>query len=280
MSATHADRPFPGAGTRRVLALCAFFALAQAGCATTVEEKKESFAPYVDCRVGSTVFADFIKQRSVILIGGVEVIRAVIKEGRLFLSYRVRSNEPVKGISGKTAVKFKIKMPKISRALATPINPEGYFLTAAHCTDFLPVYLIHGTGGKASFAKARLLWMDEESDLSLLKADLKGVSRYDWSDFPEQGETVLAGGQSSPSAGMVLDTSSYTEKEDGDPMDTYVVVHDTPVQDGDSGGPILDLRGRLVAVHSSTGFDIFRMSKIRRSVRPDLRQLEELISSR
>lgn len=211
---------------------------------------------------------DFLSERFVRLYAGPDDVAASVRDGQLWLSFRF---DP-KDTEWKTGKSFGTSTDDlvIVEGLAVPIDRPGWFLTAAHCVTEEPITLVYSTADNAESARAKVVWRDDVADLALLSADLGDVPLSRWSPEPETGELVFAAAQRSPSAGTMLNLDRAS-------VDSFWVWHDAPVQDGDSGGAILDAEGRLVAIHSATGFDFWRMARARRAVRPDLDRLARLI---
>ena len=249
--------------TKRHLLLPLALALALlSGCTTSVDDKRASFKPHEKRSIGAVSVREFIEARRVRMFGGPENVTAQVREGRLWLSFRFAPP------AGDAAADHSLE---IVECLAVPLDRPGWFLTAAHCVTREPITLVHATEGRARTARATIIWTDERSDLALLRADLGGdVPLSRWSPDPAPRDLVYAGAQRSPSAGVVIRRERAGVEADW-------IWHDSPVQDGDSGGPILDAEGRLVAIHSASGFDFWRLSRVRRAVRPDLRRLATLI---
>ena len=126
-------------------------------------------------------------------------------------------------------------------------------------------------------ARAEVVWKDEAADLALLRADLGVVPVFPWAPEVAEDDTVLVGGRRSPSAGRVLAVNPGHTTEEGAEIPSWFVRHDAPVQDGDSGGAVGDELGRLIGVHTSTGFTVIPPRKVRRALRPDVARLTRFI---
>lgn len=100
---------------------------------------------------------------------------------------------------------------------------------------------------------ARVLGVDRETDLALLKVDADNLSHLDFgdSDALQQGQLVMAFGnplglESSVSMGVVSSVARQLR-----PEDTVVYVQtDAPINPGNSGGPLVDDAGRVVGINT------------------------------
>lgn len=142
---------------------------------------------------------------------------------------------------------------------ATPITPDGYFLTADHVLaqmDGRNVFVIYGTGGRLVPKKARVVWRSTSADLALLHIPVRTPSFYRWT-APGQwlpiGTGVIHGGIATgfKSAPGKLGTDIPPESPFASNR-TFKI--DIPLQPGDSGGPVVDAYGNLVGINSAVEF--------------------------
>ncbi len=142
---------------------------------------------------------------------------------------------------------------------ATPISPDGYFLTADHVLARMAgrnVYVIHNSGGRLVTTPARVVWRSEPADLALLHIPVKTPYFYRWTrpgQWLPEGTSVIHGGistgfRSSPGK---LTTSLAPE---GMMTRNRSFKIDIPLQPGDSGGPVVDAYGALVGINSAVEF--------------------------
>lgn len=142
---------------------------------------------------------------------------------------------------------------------AAPIAPDGYFLTADHVLAGMNgknVFLIYGQGGRLVPAKARVVWRSGSSDLALLHIPAKIQYYYQWTPpghWLPAGSLVIHGGISTgfQSADGKLGTALAPESIFTRNRRFKI---DIPLQPGDSGGPVVDARGRLVGINSAVEF--------------------------
>jgi serine protease Do len=168
---------------------------------------------------------------------------------------------------------FEAGEPKLSvgSGSGTVISAEGHIATNAHVTDKGRSFrVVFGDGRER---EALLVGQDTAADLAVLK--VQGVptpmpfARFAESDDLRPGETVLAMGapwglSNSLSAGVVNnprrllvslfeDEADYEDSLDADaPTGRYYawIQHDAAIAPGNSGGPLVDLEGRIVGVNT------------------------------
>jgi serine protease Do len=145
------------------------------------------------------------------------------------------------------------------------VDPAGYIMTNAHVIQGAVTLKV--LVGKANLLSgiatprfqalrtfdARLLGVDKESDLALLKIDELGLPflNFGESDAVSQGDLVLALG--SPmrlrnSLAMGVVSSPARAISDDDPI--LYVQTDASINPGDSGGALIDTNGRLVGLNT------------------------------
>jgi serine protease Do len=118
-----------------------------------------------------------------------------------------------------------------------PVTPEGQSLLAR----------------RSRIVAARLVGIDDETDLAVLKIDVGNLRPLSFgdSDALKAGQVVLAFGspmglQNSVSLGIVSAVARQLEPES--PM-VYVQT-DASINPGNSGGPLVDAKGRLVGINT------------------------------
>jgi S1-C subfamily serine protease len=142
---------------------------------------------------------------------------------------------------------------------ATPVSPDGYFLTADHVLERMEgrgIYVIYGGGGPLTPHRARVVWRSKGADLALLRIDVKTPLYYQFT-HPRRwlpiGTPVVHGGiatgfNSDPGKlGTSLPPSTGFRR-------TRKFKIDIPLQPGDSGGPVVDAHGGLVGINSAVEF--------------------------
>lgn len=129
------------------------------------------------------------------------------------------------------------------------ITDDGFILTNNHVVAGSSDIFVTLADGKEH--KAKIVGMDSRTDLALLKIDAKGLKPLPIGESKSlrKGQWVLAIGspfglESTVTAGIV----SAINRETGDYLP--FIQTDVAVNPGNSGGPLIDLSGRVVGVNS------------------------------
>lgn len=154
----------------------------------------------------------------------------------------------------------------------TVISAQGYIVTNAHVVERGKAFRVVFANGRE--LPARLVGTDTLSDLAVLQAQTPHPEVFAHADFAtvndlQAGDTVLAMGapwglSNSMSAGIVNnprrllvslfdDEADYEDSLGPDlPTGRYYawIQHDAPIAPGNSGGPLVDMRGRIVGVNA------------------------------
>ena len=83
---------------------------------------------------------------------------------------------------------------------ATPITPDGYFLTADHVLERMNgrnVFVLHGRNGQLTPMRARVVWRSKRSDIALLHIPVKTPNYYRWTareNWLSAGNRLIHGG--------------------------------------------------------------------------------------
>jgi serine protease Do len=148
------------------------------------------------------------------------------------------------------------------------VDPSGYIMTNAHVVEgaqrirvALPLPTDSGRSvaeGRRRIFEARLIGVHKDTDLALLKIDLKNLPTLALVEQrPRVGQLVFAIGspeglQNSVTMGVV---SAVARQADPDKPLTYIQT-DAPINPGNSGGPLVDMNGSVVGINTfilSTG---------------------------
>lgn len=237
-----------------------------AACATTDAEKEAAFLAGAPPEVAGVPTAAFLEARRVVLVGGPSAVEVEMRDGRpsVFYGFGPGSSPTV---SEQGELSFDVTFPPVAQAVAVPLPERGFFLTAAHATTDEPIHLLWFGEDTARVAPAEIVWRDEAADVALLRADLGEVPHFEWAKSVRAGERALVAGLDSPSAGRVTGVGDPAPARLAHGVSVTEIEHDAPVRDGDSGAPVVDFAGRLLAVHSATTWRPF--GKVRLAVRPD-----------
>lgn len=142
------------------------------------------------------------------------------------------------------------------------VDPNGYIVTNAHVVrgaQRLLVELPTAASGRSILATrsrtvaAQIVGLDLETDLAIVKVDEKNLPTLAFGDSDEvsAGQLVLAFGSplglnNSVSLGIVSAVARQLEPES--PM--IYIQTDASINPGSSGGPLVDVQGRLVGINT------------------------------
>ncbi len=142
------------------------------------------------------------------------------------------------------------------------LTSDGYIVTNAHVVQGarkIRVRLpgLEGPGPEEDHPHgpmtARLIGMDRQSDLAVLKIDATNLPALELADSDQlkQGQVVFAFGspqglENSVTMGVV----SATARQVSEDNPTTYVQTDAPINPGNSGGPLVDVDGRVVGINT------------------------------
>lgn len=137
------------------------------------------------------------------------------------------------------------------------ISSDGYIVTNYHVVDGADVIRVtlDEKTGKGSSVKATLVGSDEETDLALLKIDVKEslpCLNFGDSDKMQVGEWVLAIGNPfgldhSVTAGIV---SAKGRRINAGAFDNFLQT-DASINPGNSGGPLINMKGEVIGINTA-----------------------------
>src|SRR6478735_7024047 len=160
----------------------------------------------------------------------------------------------------------------VSSGSGTIVSPQGHIATNAHVTENGKSFRIVFADGRE--LPAKLVGTDTLSDLAVLQVQPPKPETFAYAEFAtsldlKPGDTVLAMGapwglSNSMSAGVVNnprrllvslfdDEAEYEDSlSEDEPTGRYYawIQHDASIAPGNSGGPLVDLNGRIVGVNT------------------------------
>ncbi|HMK44721.1 MAG TPA: trypsin-like peptidase domain-containing protein [Dissulfurispiraceae bacterium] len=161
----------------------------------------------------------------------------------------------VVGIAIETRKKRENTYEQIGAGSGVIIAPDGYVLTndhVVHNAEHLSVSLTDGTT-----ASATLVGTDPASDLAVIRADGANMPYASFGDSAalRAGQLVIAignplGFQSTVSSGVVSALGRALRSRDGRLIEN-IIQHTAPLNPGNSGGPLVDSKGRIVGINTA-----------------------------
>ena len=131
------------------------------------------------------------------------------------------------------------------------VSGDGYILTNHHVVDGAESITVDFSDGRTF--KAKTIGSDEPSDLAVLKIDATNLQTLALanSDAVQVGDVVLAVGNplgvgQTVTMGIV---SAKGRQTDGDSYQDFIQT-DAPINQGNSGGALVNLKGELVGINS------------------------------
>ncbi len=169
----------------------------------------------------------------------------------------VRSRTQIESSDGSRAGFFAQRSGNGSGVI---VDPSGYIVTNAHViagSRDIDVSILNPAlgGGRAAHKHypARVIGIDKETDLAVLKIEATGLPTLSFrdSDKLRQGQIVLALGsplglENTLTVGHVSATSRQLKSE----KPIFYVQTDAPINPGNSGGPLLDTDGKIVGINT------------------------------
>ena len=135
----------------------------------------------------------------------------------------------------------------------TVVSPDGLIITAAHVVEGQQTAIIQFTDGRME--NAEVLFRHSGSDTALIRLTIPPVTPLPCCppdfDGPRPGDPVLTVGYPGVGGRGIEPTVRVVRYQGtaGLPGSPWYHIADGPINFGDSGGPLLDMQGRLLGVH-------------------------------
>ena len=135
------------------------------------------------------------------------------------------------------------------------IAPDGYILTNSHVVQHATDLRVDFTDGAVQ--KATLVGDDPATDLAVIRVQGSGLpyAAIGNSDELRPGQVVIAignplGFDSTVSAGVVSSLGRTLRSQEGRLIEN-IIQHTAPLNPGNSGGPLVDSRGKVVGINTA-----------------------------
>ncbi len=150
------------------------------------------------------------------------------------------------------------EQPRYSQGLGSGviITKDGYILTNHHVVEDADKIMVVTGDGKQEF-KARVIGVDPQTDVAVLKVEGKGLAAVTFgdSDLIEVGDIVFALGNpmnvgQTVSMGIISALGRGTGILGRGGYENFIQT-DAAINRGNSGGPLVDVKGRLIGINQS-----------------------------
>ena len=138
------------------------------------------------------------------------------------------------------------------------IDEAGYLLTNEHVVRGASQIGVQFNAGTNQYYEAMVIAKDPQRDIALLKLDTKAGEKFRAIKLAREddlllGETVIALGNPYGLGGSVtrgiLSSKSRIVPQEGVRMEVPWLQTDAPINEGNSGGPLINLRGELIGIN-------------------------------
>jgi Do/DeqQ family serine protease len=149
-------------------------------------------------------------------------------------------------------------IPQMASGSGAIISEDGYIVTNNHVIDGADEITVT-LDNKKSF-RAKLIAADPSTDLAVIKIEARELPflEYGNSDEVKVGQWVLAVGypltlETTVTAGIISAkgrTLEINRRQSNTPVESFIQT-DAAVNPGNSGGPLIDLSGRMIGINSA-----------------------------
>lgn len=253
------------------------------------EEQSASLAPYSAHEINGSPLQRYIEERTAVLIGS---------EGLEIRDHSGESSAEHSGtIENALSLKFNTNAP-LAVGTAVAIDSRGYFLTAGHCIEGNEVFVVYSDrSGKTVTERVQPIWVKTSSltpvDFGLFHIEGIPAKTFAWAESFEIGQSVFSAG-STLKVGEEADpafrfsTDSFagevkkTREVGFEETKFQLIWHKSPVRGGNSGGPLVNNKGELIAVNYAASSPIRRtagtdVTPMAFAIRPDRDWIQDLI---
>ncbi|GAB4141037.1 MAG: hypothetical protein Kow0040_29590 [Thermogutta sp.] len=142
------------------------------------------------------------------------------------------------------------------------VDPEGYLVTNFHVINEASRITVRLADGR-TLHNASVIGADPVNDLAVLKISAEGLAAVPWgdSDHLEVGDTVLAIGnpyglRHTVTAGIISAKERRAATNAGGYQE--FLQTDAALNPGNSGGPLVDMKGRIVGINTAIFGEAYR----------------------
>ncbi|MER3458392.1 MAG: serine protease [Chloroflexota bacterium] len=137
------------------------------------------------------------------------------------------------------------------------LDKEGHVVTAAHVVNGADTVTVRLASGRET--QARALGVDDSSDIALLRVNVPRAELHPLplgdSEAVAVGDPVVAignplGFQSTVSTGVISALGRALRSQTGRLIEN-IIQTDVPLNPGNSGGPLVDSRGRVIGINTA-----------------------------
>ena len=179
---------------------------------------------------------------------------------------------------------YKFARPEMDSGLATGISDDGYLLTAAHVVNEY-CYVVGWMDGKPAVSPARVVYKkfgrEFGEELAILHVDnhLDGPIPLGTLDSAESDVYTFACDRQAELKVVIIAGKIIQRSEPKPNEDAAVIVMDSPLWFGDSGGAIMSKDGKLVGVFVgvSRSFKFFKVPRF--ACVPDMDRVQSIIEA-